>query len=62
MRHLFSVICAGALLSGCATSYEITPLALGATTTRYEQGVPMTVSNLSAGSVQSPLRSMSRAG
>ena len=52
MRYLFSAICASALLSGCATSYEITPLAIGATTTRYEQGVPMTASNLSAGSVQ----------
>lgn len=52
MRHMFSAICIGVLLSGCATTYEITPMAIGATTTRYEQGVPMTASNLPSGSVQ----------
>jgi hypothetical protein len=52
MRHVFSAVCLGALLSGCATTYAITPLAVGTTTTRYEQGVPMTASNLPSGSVK----------
>jgi hypothetical protein len=52
MRCIFLVGCIGALLSGCATTYEITPLAIGTTTTRYEQGVPLTASNMPSGSVQ----------
>lgn len=52
MRHVFPATCIGALLSGCATTCEITPRAIGATTTRHEQGVPMTASNLASGSVR----------
>jgi hypothetical protein len=52
MKQVFLAICIGVLLSGCATTYEITPLAIGTTTTRYEQGVPLTASNLASGSVQ----------
>lgn len=52
MRHVFPATCIGASLSGCATSCGMTPLAIGATTTRQPQGVPMTASNLASGSVR----------
>ena len=52
MRHIFSAICFGALPSGCATTYESTPMAIGTTTARYEQGVPGMAFNLPSGSVQ----------